>query len=166
MILGWAFFPWILDLWFPQWLLVIKQHHQKKTPMQQLQTWPHGSHFAHKLCKGHFVILCVDMGREENEVPFFIWINECCRLGWDWKAFSNGREEQLPNPLSKVGVPSEFLANYKWLSLDGSDSFVHTRVQSTFSSSFGATVWVSLLAWNANVKMNLLPTDRKQEKLF
>lgn len=30
----------------------------------------------------------------------------------DWDETENGREEQLPNPLSKAGVPSEFLANY------------------------------------------------------
>lgn len=115
-------------------------------------------------------ILCLFVwiwGESRMRCPFSSeCLNGCCSLGWDWKGFLNGKEEHLPNPLSKVGVPSGFLADYKWLSLDGSDSFAHTRVQSTFSSPFGATVWVSLLAWNANVKMYLLPTDRKQEKLF
>lgn len=40
--------------------------------------WPYVSHFAHKLCKGHFVSLAVDMGREQNVVPFFdlsVWMD-------------------------------------------------------------------------------------------
>lgn len=161
------FFSWIVVLWFPWWLLEIKWHHQKN-PNATTADLTLREPFCSYIMPRTFCVSCCGYG-ERAECGALFWsecLNGCCRLGWGWAAFSNGREKQLPNPLSKVGVPSEFLASCQWLSLDGFDSFVHTRVHSTFSSPFGATVWVSLLAWNANVKMYLSPTDKKQEKIF
>lgn len=82
---------------------------------------------------------------------------------WEKRAISKSSKQSWASSWASDKVLMRSLAGF---SLDGFGRFVHIGVYSTFSRPFGATVWISLLAWNANVKMYLLPTDRKEEKLF